>query len=93
MDSARHWSEDRYWTEALERLYRLREKGVTKLTIDLAAIDSVIFDGDGPAYRLMEAMRSVWEQEGMEGFRGAPRVLLATPIRLEEISERPSPAQ
>jgi hypothetical protein len=47
----------------------------------------VVYDDDGPAYKLMDAMVSVKEQDGMEGFRGAPRVLLALLLRLEELSE------
>lgn len=51
-----HWSEDTYWTDALERLYRLREEGKTQLTLDLTAIEEIVFNGDGPAYKLMDAI-------------------------------------
>ena len=55
--------------------------------IDIKKLSSVIFDGDGPAYKLMDAMVSVKEREGMDGFRGAPRILLALLVRLEELSK------
>lgn len=82
----KHWSEEKYWTDALEQLYRFQEEGRTQLTLDLTAIANVAFNGDGPAYKLMEAMLSVHEHEGMEGFRGAPRIMLALLLRLEELS-------
>jgi len=44
--------------------------------------------GDSPAYRLMEAMVSVKEHEGWEGYRGAPRLVLALLERLDEISKK-----
>jgi len=50
----------------------LREGGEQELKLDLGA---------------MEAMVSVWQQEGYEGHRGAPRVLLALLMRLGEISK------
>jgi len=74
---SRHWSEDPYWTEASDRYYELREKGGKQLVIDLDAISEVIYDGDGPAYRAMEAMLSVHEHEAQDGYRGAPRVVMA----------------
>jgi hypothetical protein len=73
----RHWSEDPYWTEAAERFYDLREKGAKQLVIDLDAIGENLYNGDGPAYRALEAMLSVDEHEGMDGCRGAPRIVLA----------------
>ena len=84
-----HWSHDRYWTDALEVLYRLRDEGQTRLTLDLTAIEEIAFRGDGPAYKLMDAMESVRTQEGMEGYRGAPRILLALLMRLRELSGNP----
>ena len=73
----RHWSEDPYWTEAADRFHNLRAKGAKQLVIDLDAIDAKLYDGDGPAYRVLEAMLSVHEHEGMDGYRGAPRIVLA----------------
>lgn len=73
----RHWSEDPYWIEASERFYALRDKGAKQLVIDLDAIDEKLYDGTGPAYRTLEAMLSVHEHEGMDGYRGAPRIVLA----------------
>jgi len=87
MAEIKHWAEDRYWTDALEEYYKLREGGQRELTLDLEAIESVISNGDGPAYKAMEAMVSVWQQEGYEGHRGAPRVLLALLMRLDELSK------
>ena len=82
-----HWSEDRYWTDAADGYSTLREGGVNTVTLDLDAIEQVIYNGDGPAYRLMEAMDSVLKEESDEGFRGAPRLVLALLLRLKEISE------
>ncbi len=72
-----HWAEDRYWTEALDQYYALREQGVKTITVDIAALEQVVFDGTGPAYRLLDAMCSVKEHEGWDGMRGAPRLVLA----------------
>lgn len=79
MNSAmtRHWSEDPYWTEEADRFCVLREEGTKQLVINLDAIDKTLYDGDGPAYRALEAMLSVHEYESMDGFRGAPRIVLA----------------
>lgn len=73
----RHWSEDPYWTEAADRFYNLREKGAKQLVIDLDSLDKNLYDGDSPAYRALEAMLSVHEYEGMDAYRGAPRIVLA----------------
>lgn len=82
-----HWSEDRYWTEALDKFGDLRKNGTDVITLDLNAIAAVIYDGNGPAYKLMEAMCSVNEHEGYEGCRGAPRLTLALLSILKDISE------
>ena len=82
-----HWANDSYWTEALNKYSDLKEKGKKQFVIDLDKLSEVVYDGDGPAYKLMDAMVSVKEQEGMESFRGASRVLLAMLVRLEELSE------
>ncbi len=86
-EKARHWSEDPYWTDALDRYYKLRESGRARIELDLDAIEEIIVNGDGPAYRLMTAMQSVAELEGMDGYRGAPRLILALLGRLQEISQ------
>ncbi len=83
---AKHWSEDVYWIDALDRLHQLQDKGQTELILDLTRIDEVAFREDGPAYKLMDAMCSVRDHEGMDGFRGAPRIMLALLVRLEELS-------
>ena len=88
MNEPYHWSNDPYWTEALNKFFNLRDKkGKTTFELDLAAIEKAASTEDGPAYKLMKAMVSVNEQEGMEGFRGAPRIMLALLVRLEEISK------
>jgi hypothetical protein len=82
---SRHWAEDPYWTEALDRYVRRRSRR-RKLTIDINQMEAVIYQGDvSPAYRLMDAMCSVREQEGDEGYRGAPRLVLALLQLLSEI--------
>jgi|GEM_PF-1433922 len=82
-----HWAEDRYWTDALKRYHAARERGETSIALDLVAIEKVAFHGDGPAYRLMEAMGTVLEREGWDGHRGAPRLMFATLMHLAELSE------
>jgi hypothetical protein len=86
-----HWADDPYWTEALDRYVRGRSRR-RKITIDIQRMESVIYHGDiSPAYRLMEAMCSVKEHEGMEGYRGAPRLVLALLQLLSEIkADRPA---
>lgn len=87
MDDTSYWADDTYWTEAIETLERLRGVGCTTLTLDLTAIEAVAYHGDGPAYKLMNAMVSVQEHEGWDGYRGAPRVMLALLVRLAEVSK------
>jgi hypothetical protein len=84
MSEVQHWADDEYWTDALDRLSEVRDAGT--ITLDVARIDEAAFDGDGPAYKLMGAMVSVWEQEGFDGYRGAPRVMMALLVRLAELS-------
>lgn len=91
MEEIKHWSRNSYWTDALEEYYKLRKSGHRELILDLEAIESIIFNGDSPAYKAMEAMVSVWQQEGYDGHRGAPRVLLALLVRLDEISKNANP--
>jgi hypothetical protein len=83
-----HWSQNRSWTDALERYQRLRKEGRSEMILDLDAIDDTVFSGGGPAYKLMDAMVSVWKYEGEEGYRGAPRILLALLSQLDELSRR-----
>lgn len=82
-----HWSQEPYWTEAMDSFLRIRDSGQTKWTLDIRKIEEVAFREDGPAYKLMDAMLSVREHEGYDGFRGAPRVMLALLAKLKEISE------
>lgn len=81
-----HWSEDEFWSEALERYQDTRENGTRTITLDLDGIERNIYKDDGPAYRTLYAMQSVLEQEGMDGFRGAPRVVLALLMHLSDLS-------
>lgn len=86
-----HWSSDPYWTDALKAFTELRRSGQSHLTLDLEAIESILFNGGGPAYKLIEAMCSVKEHEGSEGYRGAPRLVLALLAVLNEQQNRPRP--
>lgn len=83
-DAIPHWSSDSYWNDALARYQELRENGQTSITIDLNALEEKIFNGDSPAYRMVEAMSSVREHEGYDGYRGAPRLVLALLALLNE---------
>jgi hypothetical protein len=87
-----HWAEDPYWTDALEAYYVRRDSSDTHITIDLKAVTEAAFSGDSPAYKLLEAMRSVFDHEGWDGCRGAPRVMFALLMRLAELSESTKPA-
>ena len=90
MEERQYWANEAYWIDALAAYQAHREAGCKHVTIDLEAVEKVVFDGDGPAYRLLYAMESVIKHEGEEGFRGAPRLLLATLLCLHEISTRSS---
>lgn len=72
-----HWSEDRYWNDAQMEYCHLRDSGQSEISLNIAAIERDIYDASSPAYRLMDAMCSVKEHDGHEGFKGAPRLLLA----------------
>jgi hypothetical protein len=72
--------------EALDDLALLQEQGKTILQIDLSAVSKSAFDDGGPAYRLLDAMLSVHEHEALDGFRGAPRIMLALLVRLAALS-------
>lgn len=78
-----HWSNNPYWTEALDAYSALRERGQRSITIDLEKLEEFIFDGGSPAYQLLEAMVSVQDQEAWDGYRGAPRLVLALLKNLE----------
>ena len=79
---AHHWSNDRFWTDAKDQFSELRRVG--KFSLDLNVIQERIFAGDSAAYKLMEAMTSVWQREEWDGYKGAPRVLLLLLARLAE---------
>jgi hypothetical protein len=86
--TTRHWAADPYWTEAFEASVRRRQGGRRRrISLDLDAIERALFDGDSPAYRLMEAMVSVKKRERWDGYRGAPRLVLALLEHLDEISK------
>jgi len=59
MGDGYYWANDHYWTEALDKYCELKDKGKKKFVIDLEKLSEVVYDGDGPAYKLMEAMVSV----------------------------------
>jgi len=86
-----YWSQDPYWTDALDAYLSrvLRDDGT--LTLDLGRIEETCFNGDGVAYRLMETMAGVMANEGEEGFRGAPRLVMAALHRLAEMSDQERP--
>ena len=63
------------------------EDGGRTVTIDMKKIDPHLFEGDGPAYMLLEAMKSVMEHEGYDGYKGAPRLVKALLWKLQELSE------
>lgn len=89
-DLSKHWSEDAYWVDALEAYQEERIRGRSRIVLDLDAIEAEIHADSGPAYRLLRAMESVWTMEGMDGMRGAPRLVLALLERLDELSrDRP----
>lgn len=78
----RHWSENPYWTDALRDYRSLRDRGEKSIEIDLEKLEQFIFNGESPAYQLMQAMRSVEEHESWDGYRGAPRLVLALLVLL-----------
>ena len=79
-----HWSEDRYWTDGLDSYVKYRNDGNKTLTLDIPSIEAVAFQCDGPAYRLEKAMESVTTLED-DGGKGAPRLMLALLMRLQEL--------
>ena len=82
------WGEDSYWSEALDNIEKLLQGDNSLVIIDLAKIDAVMFNAEGPAYRLLEAMKSVLEHESYDGYRGAPRLIYALLRQLRQISEK-----
>ena len=87
---ARHWSEDPYWIEASNDISAILDSRQNLLCLDLEVIADAIYNGDGPAYKLMDGMLSVNEHEGMDGFRGAPRLLLACLAALSKLKSKKS---
>ncbi len=86
-EPARHWADDPFWTTALDSYFELRNSGKREITLNLDTIENEIFNGDSVAYKLMTAMQGVLEHEQWDGCKGAPRVLLATLVRLHELSQ------
>lgn len=82
-----YWAQQRYWTDALDAISEAMQDGGRTVTIDVKRIEPVLFAGDGPAFRLLDAMKSVAEHEGWEGYKGAPRLVLALLWKLQEMSE------
>ena len=83
-----NWTRDPYWQNGSDLLEELRKKD-QKIVIDLSALEKIVYDGDGPAYKLMEAMASIRDTEGDYGYRGAPRVLLALLANLHSNRKQP----
>lgn len=82
------WGGQRYWVESLESISKALEDGGRTVTIDLKKIEHCLFEGDSPAYKLLDAMKSVIEHEGYDGYKGAPRLVMALLWRLQELSNR-----
>lgn len=87
---SKHWSEDQYWRDAERRFSDLRRDGLSKLVLDLDAIEEEIFSEGSPAYRAMDALVSVSQSEGLDGHKGAPRLVLALSLLLSEMDKRRS---
>ncbi|BEU85286.1 hypothetical protein DAECLI1_35950 [Escherichia coli] len=85
------WGRQPYWTDALHEISQVMQDGGRLVTIDVKRIGDQLFDVNGPAYRLLDAMSSVSEHEGYEGYKGAPRLVLALLWKLQEISEQSKP--
>lgn len=84
----RHWSEKSLWTNALDRYYARRDSGSRVFEIDMAMVEELLFSADTPAYDFMEAMTSVKTLESWDGYRGAPRLILALIELLHERTNR-----
>lgn len=82
-----HWSEERYWLDGLDKYQEWIAAGQQGVMLDVSAIQAQIYEGDGPAYKLLNAMLSVDHHEGMEGFKGAPRLVLALLAQLAELGD------
>lgn len=82
------WGNQPYWADALHDISKAMEDGDRVVTIDVKAIESPLFEENGPAMRLMNAMNSVLEHESYDGYRGAPRLVLALLWKLQEMSEQ-----
>lgn len=76
-DDPPHWSADPTLVGALERYGERLQLGDDKITLDLTALERYIYDSNSPAYRVMKGMHTVWRDEGTEGSRGAPRLVMA----------------
>lgn len=92
-DDIPHWSSDPYWIDAVECYQSMSQGRQNEIVLDLKAIESFIFDGDSPAYKLVDAMCSVHIHEGWDGRRGAPRLVLGLLALLAERSKRGDPSQ
>ena len=85
VEEIEHWGSQRYWKDAFELLQKIDEKRL--ISLDLHAIKARVSHGEWIAYRLMDAMCSVKQHEGMDGYKGAPRLLLRTLALLENYSQ------
>lgn len=71
----------------LDNIEKLRREGNSVVTIDLTKIDDAMFNAEGPAYRLLEAMKLVLEHESYDGYRGAPRLIYVLLWELKQIND------
>lgn len=88
-----HWSEERYWLDGQDKYQQWIASGQQGVVLDIPAIQAQIYEGDGPAYKLLNAMLSVDHHEGMEGFKGAPRLVLALLAQLAELGDATASSQ
>lgn len=84
-----HWSDDRFWLDALDEFYRRNESADFNISIDMKQFQKSVYSSDGPAYKLLEGMCSVKEHEGSEGYKGAPRLLLGLLTILDKSAQSP----
>ncbi|WP_039031308.1 hypothetical protein [Leclercia adecarboxylata] len=82
------WGRQPYWTDALHEMSQAMQDGGRLVNIDVKKIEDQLFMENGPAYKLLKAMNSVSEHEGYDGFKGAPRLVLALLWKLQEMSEQ-----
>ena len=76
-----YWANDPFWVAAHDAYVEARASGTRQVTLDLDTIEEAVHSTDF-AHRLMNAMVSVQQEESMDGFRGASRLVLASVLLL-----------